>query len=289
MALGASNQAGGRAWNIIGYDDWIYEKNGKDISCYIYYLDGPLPEEIINKIDNSSEIFYDIIVPSVNRIKDGVILGINATGNYFGVIVEKLVNSPRPEEDWSEENRTSRFFKLTDYPFYGEVAFGSCATALGLNNKATAIGGTALGYNNHADGKYSLVAGKENFAGYAAIALGQGNKSIGLNSVGIGYGNTVDGQAGIALGYYNSVKGNYGGAIGEKLISNSPSQIVVGSYNALDNNAKFIVGVGNSEGNRNNALVVYKDGRASVALDPQLEKDIVTKGYADRSIKQSMD
>ena len=282
VALGAGNISGSKAYLIKSYNE--EEK--------YYELYTAIDSELatILSANNYEDSDYDIILPSRNRIKWGKVTNIESNKVYVDNL-DKGVAS-----DWNDVDEYGdlqyRYFKLVNYIHFGDASFGTGSFTSGNDNIASAIGATAFGWDNHADGKYALAAGRGNFAGYAGITLGQGNQGLGLNSINLGMRNKSDikAQATVLLGYENEGYSNYSAAIGNRLITKAKQpQIVVGSYNEVNTDAKFIVGNGTSDTARKNAFVVYTDGRASVASAPVETKDVTNKDYVDTLIKEVED
>lgn len=284
----------GRQFNVTSYDEAPDTAppsiTVNAISYYELYsaIDSELVE-ILNA-DNFETSDYDVILPSRNRIKWGKIVSIDGNKVYVDTLEKGVVNDWNDVDEYGEPQY--RYFKLVNYIEYGDSLFGSSSFTSGLDNKASAIGATAFGWANHSDGKYSFAAGRHNFAGYAGVTLGQGNQGLGLNSINLGLRNKSDikAQSTVAAGYENEVYSNYSVALGCRNIAKAKQpQTVVGAYNEVNTNASFIVGNGTSLDNRNNAFVVYNDGRASVASAPKNSLDITNKEYIDTLIKEVED
>ena len=112
-------------------------------------------------------------------------------------------------------------------------------------------------------------------------------------------GNNKEPEAGgeIFVDYLNNkANGIYSAAFGTNTIANGYASFVAGegteidqsgaavfgSYNALDPEAKFVIGIGDSKNNRKNGFVVTKDGRALVSeITPIQDNELVTKKYIE--------
>jgi hypothetical protein len=123
----------------------------------------------------------------------------------------------------------------------GDVWIGNTLSVLGGN--ATGPGSFSGGEDSHANGEFSLAYGAARTQGSYAVAFGNGvaygnySFTVGLNVEAHGLSQTV-------VGTYNSIQG-------------SP-------YQLANDDALFIVGNGNSETSRSNALVVKKNGDTDI-------------------------
>jgi hypothetical protein len=91
--------------------------------------------------------------------------------------------------------------RALDYPELGTFRFGTAATALGYETKASSVGAFATGYATEAHGKYSAAFGNTTKAGYAATALGRDTNANGRMSLAIGDATEALGQCTVAGGY----------------------------------------------------------------------------------------
>jgi hypothetical protein len=159
---------------------------------------------------------------------------------------------------------------------YYTVASGRISTSMGQNTKA--IGATsvamgefsqsigrssfAMGYSSRSYGAYSIAGGYGSIArGLASFAMGNQSKTEGTNTTAIG-------QGAIARGYYTA-------SIGRGTIARSRSSFVVGEYNDsittssteftwVDTDPIFIIGNGQSNTTRHNAVTVLKNGNVGI-------------------------
>jgi hypothetical protein len=143
----------------------------------------------------------------------------------------------------------------------GGTSVGSGGTA---NSYSTVIGSydtsdAAIGARNSTDGKYSAILGgigNDNGANYGMIIGGRNNTiTTGAFNAAIlgGFSNTINGT------------GSAGMALGSNLIVDGNNQVVIGRWNASNNNTKFIVGAGASDTDRKNAFEVLNTGQAKLA------------------------
>ena len=143
----------------------------------------------------------------------------------------------------------------------GGTAVGSGGTA---NSYSTVIGSydtsdAGIGARNSTNGKYSAILGgigNDNGANYGMIIGGRNNTiTTGAFNAAIlgGFSNTINGT------------GSAGMALGSNLIVDGNNQVVIGRWNASNNNTKFIVGAGSSDVDRKNAFEVLNTGQAKLA------------------------
>ena len=123
---------------------------------------------------------------------------------------------------------------------------GRSATGFGERTKVSGIGAGGFGQDNESNGTDSFTSGSKNIAnGYCGTSFGNNTKSIGDVSFSEG-GNT-------------EARSRYSHAAGLGTIAEAIAQYVIGQYNAIDKNALFVIGNGDSDNARKNALAVYKD------------------------------
>ena len=107
--------------------------------------------------------------------------------------------------------------------------------------------------------------------GVASSVKGKFSQAFGECSSAEGIATKAVGNASHSEGYYSLANKNYSHAEGMYTIADGVAQTVCGKYNAIDDNALFIVGVGTgtSDADRKNALVVNVDG-ATIISDAKL-------------------
>jgi len=116
----------------------------------------------------------------------------------------------------------------------GSEAVGHGSTAMGANSKATGETSTAAGNGSEAMGEFSTAMGNHTIA--------SGNNSLAANMY-----TTSQSFASTVLGRYNIISGN--------------------TSSWIDTDPLFVVGNGSSSSNRNNAVIVYKNGNMEVDGD----------------------
>lgn len=212
-------------------------------------------------------------------------------------------------------------------PEAGDTPIGIGAFAGGFKgNQANQDGSFAFGRNNIADGRWSVALGTENKAGYntfvygknnkalrseTSIVLGSNNQQTGYmgdtfitgsnNTVGnIGYSNIIGLENAISNAQRISVIGTGNDTnidksvadvtmIGNHLRPHESNQVILGSYNEVNENHRFAVGFGDSESTRKSTLNVFSDGSAEVYTQGITNKSIVQKQYVDNSVANKLD
>lgn len=164
----------------------------------------------------------------------------------------------------------------------GQIAYGATGDfAVSFGGKSAAQGkrSVSVGTTTIAKGKYSaafgdnsVALGNESFvANSVTTASGQGASAFGNSTIASGYNSFAEGNSTIASGQVSHAAGT-----GTKATSNN--QFVIGKYNAEDDNAIFIIGIGTDENHRINGFLVNKNG---VAYSNGLQ--LATNEYVDNS------
>ena len=154
------------------------------------------------------------------------------------------------------------------------VASGLNSVALGTAQEASGVNSIAIGgLINTASGTQSISIGQANdTTAFESVAIGDGNTSSGNYATLIGYQNTAVGTASFSygIGTANVLSGGSSNAFGVNLSTTDFKQTVLGSSNltvglgslntwvATDN--LLIIGNGEDNANRSNALEIRKDG-----------------------------
>ncbi len=170
----------------------------------------------------------------------------------------------------------------------GEMAQAttSQAIALGQFTEATGLGAFAAGQASKARGFYSVAIGMGAQAyGIGSFASGISTVASGNNSISLGNSSVASGPSSTSIGQFTTAIGNYSTAMGVGNIATAHSSFVVGRYNlALPAGGAtttdpahpiFIVGNGETEESRSNAMVVTFGGRTGIGVnDPQTTLDV---------------
>ncbi len=193
------------------------------------------------------------------------------------------------------------------------IALSGAGTRMFFNpRKAAFRAGKVLGvpydqyWDNTQVGDYSFASGLNTLAqGEASVSMGHYNKSLGFYSTSFGSYAFAIGDMSVALGNYAKAEGWSSFATGNHSFAKAPSSAVfgtknntngfsstvVGMYNdaivtvqnAVTNTTPlFIVGNGNDNATRSNALTIYKNGKMNIndAYDMPL-----TDGTANQIMK----
>lgn len=195
----------------------------------------------------------------------------------------------------------------------GSSAEGENATAFGQGNKAIGRCTNAKGYFSKAVNDHSSASGHKTLAfdkftrsdGYSSSANSY-NGELTAEAILADWKNNknftaavkqmakADGSDVLAYGYHSVAMNHKTLAEGEASVALNKgthaagmNQTVVGSYNAPDKNAAFIVGNGSDDEHRNNAFVIWKDGRATIEKVPTNDMDVVNKNYVDSLLTES--
>ena len=125
---------------------------------------------------------------------------------------------------------------------------GNNTTVMGYGAHAECVGTNAYGHASHAEGWCTQ-------AGEFVERVGEDGKTYRI-------ANREIGLAAHAEGYNTKALGNYSHASGFNTVAFKPAQTVVGQYNNFDNRegSVFVVGGGEDETTRKNALEVIRDG-----------------------------
>lgn len=187
--------------------------------------------------------------------------------------------------------------------------FGSGENSVQLAGGSSASGdeSVAAGIDTIASGKYSFSSGKDTKAtGDDSVALGTGTIASGRASLSEGHSTESSGDYSHAEGWRSSAtrtgshseglrsvaSGNYSHAEGERTnaqgkashtsgvgtIAIADGEAAFGTYNQVNNNQIFSIGIGDSDTNRRNAFEIYKSG---VIKAPNIE------GYIKTSLIQT--
>lgn len=127
------------------------------------------------------------------------------------------------------------------------IASGDVSTAMGDGPTASGDGSTAMGHTTTASGFASTAMGVlTNASGYYSTAMGDGTAASGVASTAMGYDSKAKGFSSTVVGMFND----------SILLSNQNS---VTSTTPL-----FIIGNGDADNIRSNAMVVRKNGNVGI-------------------------
>ena len=155
------------------------------------------------------------------------------------------------------------------------TASGYASTALGDSTTASGFSSTALGSLSAAWGDYSTALGFATLAlGDYSTALGFNTTASGVNTTALGYCTTASGVSSTAFGSISAASGDYSTALGTNTTAESCYETVIGCYNTDYTPASttawsaadrlFVIGNGTSFDARSDALIVFKNGNATL-------------------------
>jgi len=176
--------------------------------------------------------------------------------------------------------------------------FGTSSISLGTNSFATGDYSSTLGTDNTASGLNSTALGINSQAtAVGAIVLGTNSIASGDNSTAMGLNVKASGSGSTAIGLNSTATGNFSNTFGVDIEAYSFAETVVGRFNTIYEPAGgvsgydyedrlFVVGKGESDTNRSDALIIKKSGEMSLEgnqiknlQDPTENQDAVTLAY----------
>ena len=172
-------------------------------------------------------------------------------------------------------------------------ATGDYSSTLGTDNTASGLNSTALGLNSQATADGAIVLGTN------SIASGDNSTAMGLNVKASGSGST-------AIGLNSTASGDFSNTFGVDIEAYSFAETVVGRFNTIyepaggvsgynNEDRLFVVGKGESDTNRSDALIIKKSGEMSLEgnqiknlQDPTENQDAVTLAYINALIAEAV-
>jgi uncharacterized protein (TIGR02145 family) len=186
--------------------------------------------------------------------------------------------------------------------------FGNSSLSLGYNSFATGDFSSTLGVDNYATGDSSTAIGTGNLAAASgAIVLGIDSAATGDNSTAIGLNSNASGSGSTAIGLNSNASGDFSNTFGVDVEAYSFAETVVGRFNTtyvpiggIDGysleDRMFVVGNGQSESDRSDALIISKSGEMSLEgnqiknlQDPTEAQDAVTMLFLMEKISELQD
>jgi hypothetical protein len=150
---------------------------------------------------------------------------------------------------------------------------GPCSVAFGRNTTASGYGSMVSGENSSASGYDSTALGISVLAsGPGSTALGQTTTASGRQAMASGMLSTASGNESTAFGSGTTASGYASAAFGSSATASAQLSFVIGTYNVgggspttwVATDPLFEIGNGTSSSATADALVVYKDGSATI-------------------------
>lgn len=173
----------------------------------------------------------------------------------------------------------------------GDTSSGSYSFTHGIRSTASGAYSFAYGDQSTSSGEHAFTFGEDDTAsGDRSTAFGYRNGSSGTNSFTAGTNNRATGASAFALGGYNLASGQYSfatnwtneatgkasSAFGTTTYAHDYIEAVFGRYNVKGTGSEtswvagerlFSVGNGASDGARNDAFLIYKNGNISMGAE----------------------
>ena len=225
--------------------------------------------------------------------------GQETNANNNNAHAEGYKTTANADSSHAEGNQTQATGMCSHAEGYSTIATGYYTHAEGQSTSATGTGShtegvnsSAIGYSAHAEGQdtkaygvgshaegVGTIAGDETDGGNCSHAEGYNTQALGEASHAEGYktnatgayshaeglSTTASGRNSHAEGYNTTASGSCSHAEGNSTIANGDSQHVQGKYNIADTTSAFIIGNGDSNTDRSNAMTVDWDGNANFA------------------------
>ncbi|MEP7170775.1 MAG: hypothetical protein ABI855_15510, partial [Bacteroidota bacterium] len=194
----------------------------------------------------------------------------------------------------------------------GNAATASYSTAFGENNWATGEGSIAAGINSSAQGFASMALGYYSFTGPRSAAFGdrttasgEGSFASGCYTYARGFHSTAMGDSTRASGVYSFASGghtvasgNTSTAFGWGTVGRGAGCFALGIYNdsltsadpinCLSTNPLFIIGNGDADNVRSNAVVVLKNGNTGLGTNSPAQKLEVNGSIRQNTFSQNV-
>lgn len=158
---------------------------------------------------------------------------------------------------------------------YQTTASGDYSIAMGRNTVANGFYSTAMGYTTDASGLYSTAIGMAtNASGSYSTAMCHATTASGTGSTAMGDFTTASGDYSLAMGANTTASGRFSTTMGRETNAAGYAATVIGVYNepllispqtsVTSSTPLFIVGNGDNNANRSNAMVVLKNGDVGI-------------------------
>ncbi len=165
--------------------------------------------------------------------------------------------------------------------YWNRDSIGLYSFASGLNTRAQGFGATAMGRDTEATNSYAHATGYfTNADGIYSTAMGFNTDAFGLGSTALGYSADAEENYTFAAGYFAEAQAIYATALGHRTQAKSYASTAIGRFNrGLGSPDSWVatdpileIGIGSSNSNRANAMLIRKDGRVGIGTDSPSER-----------------
>lgn len=223
-------------WSILQVGDKIQLIENSEFVGYISNI-------VINSISNS----VDFSIPEYDPNEDPVF-----SDPVACKIIKQTNTIAHGKYSHAEGNSTKAIGEASHTEGKNTIATGKCSHAEGKSTIANKHYSHAEGSNTTASGYYSHTEGSR------TKASGEASHAEGKNT-------TAEGDYSYAGGYNTTAAGNGSHAQNLGTIAVYAGQTAIGTYNKNEQDNIFIIGNGNSNNDRSNALVVKRNGNTTIA------------------------
>lgn len=252
--------------NTYSLSEWTNQAS--DLHFYVvfsaYLSNGTKSTVRVEFIKNTSLTLttFDITLSYNKNTSELTISGNSSSGRYqYGGDIYYLYNTPRGSYPGYVLGYLNESYGLGKYG----VHLGEWNQALGESSISEGYHTTSQGNRSHAEGSYTTAYG------FASHAEGEETSANGKNSHSEGHQSIASGDYSHAEGWSTKASGADSHAQNSGTIAQGFAQTVIGTYNIAQgtSNSKvntdhaFIIGNGESEGVRSNALTVDWNGTIS--------------------------
>jgi hypothetical protein len=160
--------------------------------------------------------------------------------------------------------------------YWNRDSIGLYSFASGFNTRAQGYGATAMGRDTEATNSYAHATGYfTNADGQYSTAMGFNTDAFGTGCTALGYSTDAEENYSFAAGYFTEAQAIYATALGHSTQAKSYASTAIGRFNrGLGSPSSWVatdpileIGIGSSNSNRANAMLIRKDGRVGIGTD----------------------
>ncbi len=214
----------------------------------------------------------------------------SAAGNIPVIFDTIPVSGPGRRMLWYADKAAFRVGYI-DGTQWDKDSMGTYSFASGLNSKAKGAISIAMGEGAIASGDLSTAMGwNTNASGLLSTAMGEGAFASGQASTATGFHTTASAVNSTAMGFLTTASASNSTAMGVRTIAKGYSSAVVGMFNDSILTANetsitpltplFIIGNGNGNTTRSNAMTVLKNGNTGIGTSSPTGTLDVIRGTA---------